>query len=84
MIVYNRKLDACEIQTINRYLGAKYGVVFSNGKHRYSGPATFMAGGSVTLSSHITGTAYQWLKDGQLSVQLPHKIIQQVLPEITR
>lgn len=63
MIVYNRKLDACEIQQINRYLGAKYGITFST--VAINTPATsFYIGGSTTLTSSVSGTAYQWLRNG--------------------
>ncbi len=61
MIVYNRQLNACEIQQVNRYLGAKYGVTFSTAS--VTGNASFPEGGSSTLTSS-TGTAYQWLRNG--------------------
>lgn len=61
VLVYNRKLTACEIQQVNRYFGAKYGVTFSTVSINASGPTTFSAGHSITLSSSVTGTAYQWL-----------------------
>lgn len=64
VLVYNRKLTACEIQQVNRYFGSKYGVSFSTVSVNTSGPTTFAVGQSVTLSSSVTGTAYQWLKDG--------------------
>lgn len=64
MIVYNRKLTACEIQTVNRYLGAKYGITFSTVSITATGPTTFNQPGQATLTASVTGTAYQWLKDG--------------------
>lgn len=64
MIVYNRKLDPCEIQQINRYLGAKYGVTFSSVAITPASATSFPIGGSVTLNSSPAGTAYQWLRNG--------------------
>ncbi|PZF74920.1 LamG-like jellyroll fold domain-containing protein [Taibaiella soli] len=64
MIVYNRKLTACEIQTVNRYLSTKYGVTFSTVSITATGPTTFNQPGAATLTASVTGTAYQWLKDG--------------------
>ena len=64
MIVYNRKLTDCEILSINKYLGNKYGVTFASVSIDTSGPTTFNLGDSVVLSSNITATAYQWLKNG--------------------
>jgi hypothetical protein len=63
MLVYNRKLDACEIQQVNRYLNVKYGVSFSTVSITADGPTTFTQPGAVTLTAS-SGTAYQWLKDG--------------------
>lgn len=63
MIIYNRKLTACEITQVNRYLNIKYGVSFSAVTVTAGGAVTFAEGGSVTLSSTNTGTGYQWLKD---------------------
>lgn len=64
MIIYNRKLTACEITQVNRYLNNKYGVAFSNITVNAGGPTTFPEGSSVTLSSGTTGSAYQWLLNG--------------------
>jgi len=64
MIVYNRKLTACEIQTVNRYLNNKYGVTFSTVSISATGPTTFNQPGAATLTASVTGTAYQWLKNG--------------------
>ncbi len=41
IIVYKRKLTDCEIETVNRYLGGKYGVDFNNIADNYSWPAPF-------------------------------------------
>lgn len=62
MIVYNRQLTACEIQQVNRYLGAKYGVTFSTASVTASS-TSFPEGGSTTLTAS-SGTAYQWLLNG--------------------
>ncbi len=64
MIIYNRKLTACEITQVNRYLNTKYGVSFSTVSIAAGGATTFNEGQSVALSATTTGTAYQWLKDG--------------------
>lgn len=64
VLVYNRVLTACEIQQVNRYLGNKYGVVFSTVGITAGGPTTFYEGGSVTLTASTTGTAYQWYRNG--------------------
>ncbi len=64
MILYNRKLTDCEILQVNQYLGAKYGVTFTSVGVDTSGPSTFNLSDSVVLSSSVTGTAYQWLKNG--------------------
>lgn len=65
VIVYNRQLTACEIQQVNRYLGAKYGITFSTVSINTAGGATsFPEGSSLVLSSSVTGTAYQWLLNG--------------------
>lgn len=63
MIVYNRKLDPCEIQQVNRYLNVKYGVSFSTVTVTADGPTSFSQPGAVKLTAS-SGTAYQWLKDG--------------------
>jgi hypothetical protein len=63
MIVYNRKLSDCEIQTVNQYLSTKYGVTFTSAAITASGPTTFCQGGSVVLTAS-TGTAYQWNLNG--------------------
>jgi len=63
MIIYNRKLTACEITQVNRYLNIKYGVSFSAVNVTAGGATSFAEGGTVTLSSSTTGTAYQWLKN---------------------
>jgi gliding motility-associated-like protein len=60
MIVYNRKLTNCEIQTITRYLANKYGQTFATPTIAASGAGNLCPGGSVTLTSS-TSTAYQWL-----------------------
>lgn len=64
VIIYNRVLTACEIQQINRYLGNKYGIVFSTVGINAGGPTTFYQGGTVTLTASVTGTAYQWYRNG--------------------
>lgn len=64
MIVYNRKLTDCEIQTINKYLSNKYGVTFSTVSVDTSGPTNFYQGDSVVLSSSVNAATYQWLKNG--------------------
>ncbi|MBE7171783.1 MAG: T9SS type A sorting domain-containing protein [Williamsia sp.] len=65
VIVYNTKLTDCQIQQVNRYLGAKYGVTFSTVSINTAGGATsFPEGSSLALSSSVTGTAYQWLLNG--------------------
>ncbi|MDF3077372.1 MAG: hypothetical protein K0S09_1261, partial [Sphingobacteriaceae bacterium] len=63
MIVYNRKLSDCEIQTINQYLSTKYGVTFTSAAITASGPTTICQGASVTLTASA-GSSYQWFKDG--------------------
>ena len=63
MIIYNRKLTACEITQVNRYLNIKYGVSFSAVTVSAGGATNFAEGGAVTLSSSSTGTVYQWLKN---------------------
>ena len=65
MLVYNRQLTPCEIQQINRYMGTKYGIVFSTvGINTAGGATSFPEGGSLALTSSVTGTAYQWLLNG--------------------
>lgn len=41
IIVYNRKLTACEIETINNYLGTKYGKDFNNIADNYNLPTPY-------------------------------------------
>lgn len=66
MMVYNRKLTDCEIQTINKYLSNKYGVAFTSVSIDTSGPTTFNVGDSVVLSSSVTASSYKWLKNGSV------------------
>lgn len=63
MIVYNRKLTACEIAQVNRYLNIKYGVSFSAVNISAGGATTFQEGGSVTLNTTAPATSRQWLRD---------------------
>lgn len=63
VMVYNRKLTACEQLQVNRYLSLKYGVVFSSVAVTASGPTTFTEGQTVTLTGSVTGS-YQWLRNG--------------------
>ncbi|MBS1780220.1 MAG: T9SS type A sorting domain-containing protein [Bacteroidetes bacterium] len=63
MIVYDRKLTDCEIQTINRYLGFKYNVTISTATVTPSDKAYFCTGNNILLTAN-TATTYQWLKDG--------------------
>lgn len=64
VMVYNRRLTECEIQQVNKYLGQKYGSVFSTVAIAASGATTFRKGGNVLLNSATTGNTYQWLRDG--------------------
>ncbi|PZR24027.1 MAG: hypothetical protein DI535_22785 [Citrobacter freundii] len=64
LVVYNRVLSECEIQQVNRYLNGKYGTGFTSVAITAGGPTSFYEGGSVVLTSTVTGTAYQWLKEG--------------------
>ncbi len=63
VVVYNRKLSLCEIQQVNRYLGTKYGYMYSTVNITTSGSTALYPGNTVTLTASTTGT-YQWLKDG--------------------
>jgi hypothetical protein len=62
-IVYNRKLTDCEIQQVNQYLAAKYGVSFTSATISPAGTNAICQGGSLTLTASA-GTSYQWYKDG--------------------
>ncbi|MFC2110852.1 HYR domain-containing protein [Bacteroidota bacterium] len=65
MIVYNRVLTPCEIQSINEYLSIKYGIIFSTASITPAGPTSFCNGGSVTLNANTgTGLTYQWKLNG--------------------
>ena len=65
MIVYNRVLTPCEIQSINVYLSTKYGITFSTATITPVGPTTFCEGSSVTLNANSgTGFSYQWKLNG--------------------
>ncbi|RYY98470.1 MAG: hypothetical protein EOO11_07980, partial [Chitinophagaceae bacterium] len=59
LIVYNRILTVCEIQSVNSYLGTKYGQAYGTPTITASGPTTICSGGSVTLTSSVTG-GNQW------------------------
>ena len=65
IIIYDRVLNGCEIQSINDYLSVKYGKTFSTASISANGPTTFNIGGSVTLTTTAgSGVTYQWKKDG--------------------
>lgn len=64
VLVYNRKLSDCEIQQVNKYLGQKYGEVFSTVTISAAGATTFRKGGSVLLNTTANGTSWQWLRNG--------------------
>ncbi|MDB5230280.1 MAG: C-terminal target protein, partial [Chitinophagaceae bacterium] len=63
MIVYNRVLTECEIQQVNQYLAAKYGVAFTSATITAGGPTSICAGNFVTLTAS-NGASFQWYKDG--------------------
>lgn len=70
LIVYNRKLTDCEIKTVNKYLGYKYGVTFSTVTLSPASKAYYCtaSASSVTLTatSGTAGATFTWLNNGAL------------------
>ncbi|WP_295233995.1 LamG-like jellyroll fold domain-containing protein [Sediminibacterium sp.] len=61
-IIYNRKLSDCEILEVNKYLGDKYGVLFTTAT--ITAPSTTVCSGTAAELTASLGDSYQWFKDG--------------------
>ncbi|TCZ63395.1 PKD-like domain-containing protein, partial [Flaviaesturariibacter aridisoli] len=78
MIVYERKLTGCEIQTVNRYLSDKYSQAYKFPTATADGATTVCSGGFVSMnSSMVDGNEWQSSANGTTWVTIPGATSQQ-------